>query len=351
MKIGNKQITGLILLTGVVVALTVPLTLLPHGQGVLQNCYGVPPRPVDPQEEDKAEALHLAGLRNDRSQIPSLIFAIEKRTPDWSTLPAIHALARMGATEALPDLEWWVQDDKHSIIQIEAKVAKARIVALNSASSVKGNSAQAATVISRFYSELGLTSADVNASVADYYSSLEQQLRTNTYKGSSSLLKPLGLFAMEEIADMVYHGSYSAYSSVPAVTQLNFQLDEASALKMRLAPLPKADRLNTLCNELSLDQTQALFNICKMQLIADEGLEGSQAVAARLRDMDAHQSAYTYENFRTLFRVVAAGGDKSEVPLIQHFQNEYHRKLSGANEVASTVAFAKGYKRQFVPGY
>lgn len=351
MNSGTKKIARYVLLTGVAATLTAALVLLPHGHNMLQGCYGSPPRPVDPQEEDKAETLHLAGLQNDRSQIPSLIVAIEEHTPTWSTLPAIHALARMGVTEALPALDWWIQDERRPIIQSEARVAKARIIALNGASSVKGASAQAASVISRFYSELGLTSVDINAAVADYYTRLEQQLRTNTYRGSSSLLKPVEVFAMQDVADMVYHGSYSAYASLPGVTQLNFQRDEASALKMRLAPLSRADRLNTLCKELAEDKTQALSNICKMQLIADEGSAGSQAVATKLRDMDAHQSLHTNENFRTLFRVLAATGDKSQGPLVQHFQDEHSRKLVAANEVAGTVAFANGYKKQFVPGY
>lgn len=351
MNTKKTKIVGLIVLAGVAASLTVPLALLPHGQNVLQSCYGSPPRPVDPQEEDKAETLHLAGLHNDRSQIPNLIFAVEKHTPDWSTIPAIHALARMGATEALPSLDWWVQDDKQPIIQSEAKVARARIVALNSANSVKGSAAQATAVISRLYSELGLTSADINASVADYYSKLEQQLETNTYRGSSSLLKPLELFAMEDVADLVYHGSYSAYASVPAVMQLNFQLNAASALKMRLAPLSQADRLNTLCKELAEDKTQALSDVCKMQLIADEGLAGSRAVAAKLRDMDVHQSLHTGDHFRILFHVLAATGDKSQARLVQHFQNERRRNLVAADEVANSTAFANGYKKQFVPGY
>jgi len=307
-----------------------------------------PSQPILLQDEDKPSRLHKAGLRGDRSQAPLMIAALQvKQMHGYYATSALHALSRMGATEALPAIEPLIQDEQYPIISREAKVAKARLLAEDSVKSLADKKARPAARINRFYTELGLNSADINAAVADYETNLSQQLKSNTYDGS--LLKPLELFAMGEIADMVYRGDpYRDYAALPGVAQLNFQLDAGSALKMRLAPLSQKDRLSTLVGELAHDQTYALTNAYKMQLVADEDQAGSRAVAAQLYEMDAHKADYPEENFMTLFKILGAIGDKDQAPLMAHFRNEGGK---GRTAREAYDGITSGFTKQFVYGY
>lgn len=319
-----------------------------HGTAEAHTGSGLP-QPVLTQDKNEPAQLHGAGLRGDHSQIPAMIAALQKPQPNWFySSPALHALSRMGVTDALPAIEPLIQNDKYPIVSREAKIAKARILAEDAAKGISGPS-QAKVKIETFYSNLDLTTDDINTQVADYENQLAQQLKANTYDGT--LLKPLELFAMEDIADMVYHGSYPDYATLSGVAQLNFQLDAASALKMRLAPLAQSQRLTVLTDELSGDTSNDLKNLYKMQLIADEEAAGGKVVAAKLLQMDANKAHYTTENFRTMFRTLVAIGDPSQASLIQHFKSQGDEKSKIVNEVADTLDLSKGMKEQFVPGY
>lgn len=349
-KLGNFTMLKLMKIILCCVALSfISFLLFARHSNVVAHASSGLPQPVLPQDQDEPARLHMSGLHGDRTQIPAMIAALQKPQPNWAySCPALHALSRMGATEALPAITQLIQSKNYPIISREAEVAKARLLAEDSTKGLSGGS-QAKAKIEGFYSNLGLTSDDINTRVEVYQSDLSQQLKANMYDGT--LLKPLELFAMEEIADMVYHGSYSDYASLSGVARLNFESDDASALKIRLAPLTQPQRLTTLIDELANDASDDTKNLYRMQLISDEGVAGANAIAIKLRQMDANKPKYSRENFRTMFRTLVAIGDASQIPLVGHFKAQGDEKSKAVTEVVDTMDLRKGMKNQFVPGY
>ena len=127
---------------------------------------------------------------------------------------------------------------------------------------------------------------------------------------------------MREIADMVYQGDYNDYAALPTASQLNFQTDFASALKMRLAPLAKADRVKAMVEDLAHVQYLGSDQNYEMQLLDDEGLLASHAITAQLHQMDGHRSLYPREGFESLFRALGSAGDATQAPLVEQYTHD-----------------------------
>ncbi len=119
-------------------------------------------------EDDIALAvLQRSGLSRDRSQVPNLIAAL--KAPNHPAYPyvALHSLAQLGATEALPAFSDYVSDtgpySSDADLRNFAIVSKARLLAESSCVNITDGKEQAKTKVRRFYQELGITAADINS--------------------------------------------------------------------------------------------------------------------------------------------------------------------------------------------
>lgn len=213
--------------------------------------------------------MRLAGLRGDRTQIPAMIVALKNPPHDAYYKVTLHALAQLGATDALHTINALIDTSlvEHDLdLNSFARAARARLVAENSAKDVKPKAAQAAAKVERFYVELGTTPADLNASISVSHYAV-QHWDAADFAPSLSWQ----VYAMRELADMVYQGPYADYASLPGVARVKFSLDDMAALKVRVAALTPGQRITTLMEDLSHRKVWGKDANNNLQLLADVG--------------------------------------------------------------------------------
>ena len=277
------------------------------------------------EDSNRIETFRLAALRNDRSLLPSMIQAIGNPSHKGYTYSTIHALAQLGATDALPVIEEYVQDRTDADLSNFSKVSKARLVA-KSVSETAFKSKQSTNKILRFYKELGMTPIEMNADLAAYQISLNPNFKNAQGEGNRFSIvadavpppHPVGVYAVRDLADMVYHGDYNTCISLPEVAQIDFTRDYPSALKMRLAALPSEQRLSVMLQELSHKKNLNHWDNYEIQLASNEGLTASNAAAALLKIMETTPNQYSDVGFTALVRVIWGTGDSTKVDLVKH---------------------------------
>lgn len=304
-----------------------------------------PLRPISPEEERQINAIRPAGLYGDRSQIPLMVAVLASPAHPHPLVvkTALHALSRLGAVEALPAIEDLINREGSSDVGNYARIAKARLLAESGAKGVMSSPAQAASKVGRFYSETGLGSADLNSATSHY----RQHLHEKRGESADTLN---GVYAVREIADIVYAGVYKDYTTLPGVAQVNFQADLPSSLKMRFAPLSHKDRVNALIQDLSHQQYNGEQERLEIQLAADEGLLASHTAANQLRYMDVHRDQFPREGFNALLSVLDLVADSEQTPLVEHFLHDADGYIASfARGIYPAVQ--KGKKGQIAPDY
>lgn len=324
--------------------------------------------PVKPRDEGRLGKARAAGLHGDRSRISDILSILDNPQPFEKAkegesllhpiyvMTALHAAAQLGATEALPAIDAIVQKDDQTISPY-ARAAKARLLAEDSTKGIGNYAARAIAKIQRLYAEMGLSPTDLNTGLVVYQAPPQPDASGRLYVSTQLRPVPVEVYAMREIADMVYQGAYADYVSLPGVIGVNFQNDYPSALKMRLASLPPNRRTDTLLQELAGGRIPANDEQYAMQLVLDAGPAASAAIGAKLREMDTHKPEYPEQGFTALLSLLGTINDKSQASLIQHFRQEDEqdrarrdvRKVYVANSVY--LEAEAGIKRQYAPGY
>ncbi len=282
-------------------------------------------------DANRTEDFRQAGLRGDRSHIPAMINVLKNPPHLGYTYTTLHALAQLGAVEALPIVEAYAQDDATGAwdetggdLRNFSKASRARLLAESETQLITDSKVTSAAKVRRFYKELQMTPADLNDALISYYPPLVPQMKPKSGErlvwppADTSPSHPVGVYAVRELADMMYHGSYKDCAALPEISQVNFASDYPSALKMRLAPLSPSERLDTMLQELSQKTVLKHWDDYEIQLASNEGLSASHAAARLLQKMEAHPEQYSEVGFTALVRVMWGTGDQDKAPLVQH---------------------------------
>ena len=310
-----------------------------------------------------------AGMRGDRSQIRRMV-EIFQNPPAAEALDVayqtrsslLRPLAQLGATEALPTLDDFIQGDSAKPLPGEdyitfsqrkenialSKAVRARILAQSGAQGVADDKARASAEVKRFFQELGQTPQSLNAAVAAYQLKNQQHYeaagRNPDYRHDAV---PVEVFAVRELADMAYRDRYRGFVSLPDVARVDFGQDAGAALKARLAPLSSAQRVAMLVSEISQKKITDNDDLRRAQLLADEGLSALPMVVAQQQDFRSHREQYRqkldghFGGFSVLDRAqenLAAIADAAAKP-----------QVSGATAEADVVR--SSWPRQLAPGY
>ena len=291
-----------------------------------------------------------AGLSGDTTQIPASLDILRLPFNPDSHETVMLALARLGATQALPQFDTISQNKDHTEIADFAIAARARLVAESQTQAIVLGPVRAAAKVSRFYQELNLSPQDLNAALADFQHNYSGKLHVTLPQATE-----VGLDAVDQLADMVYHdapGVAADYASLPGIAALNFAAQPPAALKMRLAPLSRQERIAAMIHDLT-HQTSRIWSPLdndETQLLDDEGLDASHAAAAQLKLMDQHQADYKSTAFGAMFSVLNNIGDKEQAPLVAHFKSNSNPTVA---EYADRLydSIADGNQTRIVYGY
>ena len=277
------------------------------------------------EDANRVADLRRAGVQGDASQIPALLQALESPTHVTYAYTSLHALAQLGALDAL-DAVSKIQNGPDEDLKHFAQVSRARLLAEGKTQQTADRKTQIADKAQRFYTELGLTPADVNAGVLAYISP-KTTAEGYTTISSDSGPTPVPVYAIREVADMIYRdsltpGVYKDYADLPEVTAVDFSKDYASALKVRLAPLSHNERITILITELANKRVLRMEDDYELQLAINEGTSAIPAIAAKLNFMASHRDEYSNIGFAALFRVLGGIGLPSSASLIGSFLHD-----------------------------
>jgi len=311
-------------------------------------------------DANRIEDFRQAGLQGDRSLVPAMVDAIKSPAHLGFTYTTMHALAQLGATEAVPVLETYTQDasadqdETGGDLRNFSGAARARLLAESEAHAISDSKSASLAKVRRFYKELKMTPADLNDALVAYYPpvakpsvGVQGNITFITPASDGAPAHPIGVYAVRELADMMYHGGYKDCAFLPEVSQVNFASDYPSALKMRLAPLAPIERLNTMLRELSQKKVLKHWDDYEIQLASNEGLLASHSAADLLKKMEAHPEQYDEPGFTALVRVIWGTGDREQAPLVQHLLE--NRLISTGN--LPIWDLTKGVKGAREPAY
>ena len=323
-------------------------------------------------DDDRVAGLREAGIRNDRTKIPALLDALQHPVKyamlvsmNNEVKTALHALAQMGATEAIPSINtlikatevkgfmlWNVSPDQiHDI----AKAAKARLLAEAKASNIEDSAMQARAKVNEFYRQLGMTPIEFKQAT-DKLTGSEYDTSRH-YSDYSPYAGSVTFYALRELADMIYRGNYRDYMTLATVKTLDFSKDPATALKLKVAQVPKPDRAQWLVNNLISREMMIGDADMVAQLASDEGKAATTLVAARLRLMNANREKYMYvgkyksdNRFRMLTDFLYYNGAVEQKEVVALVYTDEKGGL-GDWAKAKVAAMDSGVRRQYVAGY
>lgn len=249
--------------------------------------------PITTEEDGKQITQFMsAEKRGDHSLDANMIAVLQQRPlADPAVLQAAaHALARLADTDALPAFDAAASSkDILPDVAFFIRVQAARLQAESRGQGLPDGSAKAKAKVQTFLQVLDLTPQKINSDVAAYN-------KTQTYP------VPLALTASVELADMIYHGTYRDYASLPSVQQVDFKQNSYTNLLMHLAPMSQKDRIAAMVKDLTADKK---WNAdAELRLAADEGVAAGQAAIAQIGRMDQNRAGYSQESFHTLFRLI-----------------------------------------------
>ncbi|MGI4791417.1 MAG: hypothetical protein ACRYFS_21525 [Janthinobacterium lividum] len=270
-----------------------------------------------PKEANQIAEMRIAGLNKDFSQIPTLITTLEQSHDDPHIFTALHALAQMGAIEALPEIRILKNSNDPATVAFST-VEEARLIAEHSAAMNPNGLPTEDAIMSKFYKTLSVSPGTINPSVARSYTGEMPLFR----KGESGYAIPMEVYVMRETADILYRDFPHNAGALANIPPLNFPLDYPSALKLRLGPLTTEQRINIMVEELARKEKLTANDDYEIQLLADEGVPASNAVAAKLRVMDADRQHFKGMGFAALFQVLEAIGIQSQAAIVDHFRDD-----------------------------
>lgn len=170
------------------------------------------------------EKFRKAGLTEDRSGVSAMIESLHSEDLPARTLTALHALAQLGEDRALPDIQSFIENVASTDQRNFARAAKARLVAEKYGRSIADVKIRRTAKATRFFQDLGMSPAELNADLVSYHASLRPiPVGVHRYSYSTgSIPPPAGVYAMRELADMLYRDGYPDYRELPEVMAVNF---------------------------------------------------------------------------------------------------------------------------------
>lgn len=302
-------------------------------------------------------------LRGDRTHIPQMIAKLREQPNPLYIYTALHALARLGATEALPDIEallttYRPSDDmsayiRASIARLQTEAGRdadtAALATFDALTPARRASVQARSraKVEQFLALAGIAPQEIGTAMSAYTQRKTQVLQ----KGRREEVRPpQEYFLLHEVADILYQSHIPGTQARQAFPDLDFAADPGSEFKAKLAGMSHKERIAWLVNDLAQKKIwKGADYLYEIQLAVDEGLDASNAAAAKLKEMDGQRTKYPANGFSGLLYILDGVGDKTQTPLVRHFVNDKDQSIS--NTAAGRGGVSQGHGNQYMAGY
>jgi hypothetical protein len=306
--------------------------------------YAEPFALLVPTDKKRLMSVRDMGRHRVAIAIPDLIAVLTEQPPVNTDLAitAIHSLAQMGAEEALPALDNYValQTDTavHQFPDVGLlnfiKAARARLVAEESARNFKTEPQKTNAKVVSLCQELGLSVAGINKAATTYKAQ---------YPGPwHNPPLPVGVYAMREIADIVYDSPVHDLKSVPVANALEGKSDYPSQLKLQLVGLAEAQRIEWLINDLAHKKALTPDQEYELQLVEAYGIPAGNAAVGMLARMDNHRDEYKGGGFDALIHVVYETGYQA-AQVQEHYRDDPDPSVSDSARTGVSMRIMPGY--------
>ncbi|MGI4791419.1 MAG: hypothetical protein ACRYFS_21535 [Janthinobacterium lividum] len=322
MKVPFRQKFSLLLMATGVLSCLLPIA----------QAQGLPRPDVRGGNAQRLTDITAAGLNHDMSQTNAIVLVLTNPPhPDFKKA-ALLALARLGAVEAEPTINSVIAGNDIDTSNY-AKAALARLIAENTGQG-QSESVAATAKIAALLQASGLTVTEINMTVANHYKN----------GGGSDGPQPIEIYALREVADMIYQDTNMDFTKVPAVSQLKFEQDYPALLKIKLSSLATNERIETIISDLADKKTLTTKDYYEMQLGVNYGLPASQAAAAQLHKMSTAGIQYSPQGFTALLQILHGVGDKDQAALFSSL-------MASENLEWMYPDIKNGIPHQITPGY
>lgn len=293
-------------------------------------------------ETDMAARLRQAGLYGNRSLIPELLDVVKKREANPKTdqiRTALRSLCILGAREVLPHLE----KDIAKLTEIMqnskglentfnyAEVCRARLLAEAGTRNMRDDASRAKEKLRLFLGAVKLDVPEINVST-------QKKTRLSMMHEYPGLAITRETMALREIADMIYRHRDKSLLALVKKQELNFDVDYASALKIRLALSSHYERVERLVNEMANLKVFTMDGYYLVQLAIDEGQDASRYATIKIREMmktlenepfdpqqlDVKKAGPHRMGVRALLRLICGVGDSDQAPFVLELTKSKH---------------------------
>jgi hypothetical protein len=274
----------------------------------------------DSQEKKaRLNALHAAGLKRDISCMPALLEVVSNPPDDFHLYTALHALGRLGDSQAFAALDSVMKDINDGEARGLAQAVRARLCAQLETSSLADPQDQEAAKAwtDRFLGELKITPAEINKGVALYIDRSKRSMHAEITRET---------FALRQLADQIYVQRNAPLLRLATERGIDFRADVASAYKVQLALLNPRQRVDWIVATLANCKEMTGDDFFLMQLATDEGQITRQAIIVKLKEMNQDRHKYAivipgsnltyYPGIGALLRILSAIADKQDVKLV-----------------------------------
>jgi len=110
--------------------------------------------PLTSEQKKREQAFRQAGVHGDHKPVPAMIQSFQHDQHPSLNKTALLALAQLGATEALPEINALAQDKSNDLHDF-AQAARARLIAESSGFGITDTQEQAFVKVNSFFQEIG----------------------------------------------------------------------------------------------------------------------------------------------------------------------------------------------------
>jgi len=250
------------------------------------------------------------GIQRDRSKSAMVRVALQERHRSVQIV-ALLAAGRLGDAEALPRIDAIARERFGEHISDLADIIRARI----KTEQTVGRATQSGTLarkLDHFLSTARLSRARMEEGARAYRDHGRTKGHFPTYN----------VYALRQTSEFVEE---SGRAGVPAAAErlgIDFSLDRSAELRVRLAPMPKSQRIKWLIESIARKQVMTGEDYYEVRALADEGEEAVEPIVTKLHSVRNNRQGYSYPGIKSLFRALVPIGDPRAIPAVSIYLDD-----------------------------
>jgi hypothetical protein len=302
------------------------------------HSHGTPDPPLTKEQADLIVEVRVARLKRDRTKLSFVRQALKGSHPAV-LITALLAAGRLGDSEATNQINTLATAHLGDTVGELANVMLARINTENAIGRATSGESLSRKV-NHFLSTTKLSKTRIEEAVRAFHAR----------GGAGEQQTPFEVYALRQMADFAAEGYEAGVPNAASLAGLDFSLDHAAQLNVRLAPMSKKQRIDWLIESIARKKVMTGEDYYLVRALADEGTEAVEPILAKLRILKSNREGYSYPGIKTLFRVLDGISDKRAIPVVRSFLDDSEQWLRYYAR-QSLQDLERGYRTPYMVDY